>query len=243
MTADNEQSQSEEVVEDVLEQTFDQNNREYLAEDVLKHAREAFAETVSLKVQQLYRYVPKGSNSALTGHFVEEVVKGFVQSWLGERRLVSGTFCSNESVSLNIKPMQIDGIVYDPRKGPLVLDEGGFAVVHPAFCTSAFEFKTSIRTVSEFQDRLRSIYTNYMHHGTTCQVMGIVISDKDAVGKSVVSRPSGDIPAYHHFNAGWCPIFILFTEKDGEYEPHFDAIDAMIRSVYRNQYSGVNYIS
>ena len=27
------------------------------------------------------------------------------------------------------------------------------------------------------------------------------------------------------------PIFVLFKERDGEYEPYFDAIDAMMRAV------------
>jgi len=219
------------------------DNREYDDEDVLKHAREAFAETVRLKVQQLYRYIPKGTNTALTGHYVEELVRGFVQKWLGHKRLVSGAFYSSEAEKAGTAPLQIDGIVYDPHKGPLILEEGGFVVVHPAFCTNVIEIKTSIENVNEFEERLLKVYGTYMHHLTTPHVMGIVIYDAEAVGASRKAPRSEEKPAYTYFLAGWCPIFILFTLKDGEYIPHDEAIDAMIRCIYSNQYSSRNYIA
>lgn len=218
-------------------------NREYLAEDVLKHAREAFAQTIALKVEQLYRYVPRGSNTELTGDFVEELVRGFIQKWLGNRRLLSGTFYSTEFEKLQVGPRQVDGIVYDPQKGPVILEEGGFVVVHPAFCTSVIEIKTSVPSVMEFQKRLRQIYDTYMHHGTTSQVMGIVIADADPITKSRVSPGETQFSAYDYYRAGWCPVFILFCENHGKYEPHFQAIDAMIHSIYRNQHSFINYMS
>jgi hypothetical protein len=219
------------------------DNREYDEEDVLKHAREAFAETVRLKVQQLYRYIPKGTNSALTGHYVEELVRGFVRKWLGQKRLVSGTFYSTEAETAKTPPLQIDGIVYDPEKGPLILEEGGFVVVHPAFCTNVIEIKTSIESVNEFEERLRRIAATYMHHLTAAHVMGIVIYDADAIGASTKAPRSEEMPAYTYFLGGWCPIFILFTLQDGEFIPHYDAITAMIRSIYTHQYSGRNYLS
>src|SRR5438876_28781 len=155
------------------------DNREYLDEDVLRQAREAFAETVALKVQQLYRYVPRASNSALTGHFVEELVRAFVQKWLGNRRLLCGTFYSVEFANSARTPLQIDGIVYNPERGPVVLEEGGFVVVHPAFCTNVIEIKTSIGALAKFEERLMRTYTTYIHHTTTPHVMGIVIADSD----------------------------------------------------------------
>jgi len=219
------------------------DNREYLEEDVLTHVREAFAETVILKVQQLYRYVPRGSNSALTGHFIEELVRGFVQEWLGHRRLLSGTFYSHEFETSHRNPLQIDGIVHDPHKGPVILEEGGFVVVHPAFCTNVIEIKTSIGSVTTFQDRLRDIYHLYMHHTTTPHIMGIVIADSDPERHSIVGEQTANHHAYNYHFAGWCPIFILFSEHNGEYRPYFPAIDAMIRCIYTNCHSFRSYLS
>jgi hypothetical protein len=218
-------------------------SREYGAEDVLKHAREAFAQTIRLKVEQLYRYVPRGSNTELTGDFVEELVRGFIQKWLGHRRLLSGTFYSTEFEESHATPLQVDGIVHDPQIGPVILEEGGFVVVHPAFCTSVIEIKTSVNSVPDFQTRLRQIYDTYMHHRTTCHVMGVVIADADAVTKSRVSQGGREFLAYEYYRGGWCPVFILFSENDGKYEPHFKAIDAMIRGIHRNQLPGINYMS
>ena len=50
--------------------------------------------------------------------------------------------------------MQIDGIVYDPTKGPLILSEGDFALVHPAFCSGVVEIKTTIASIKAFEERL-----------------------------------------------------------------------------------------
>jgi len=218
-------------------------NREYFDEDVLKHAREAFAETVALKVEQLYRYVPRGSNSALTGAFIEELVRGFIQKWIGHRQLLCGTLHSTEFEQSKATPLQIDGIVYDPQKGPAILEEGGFVVVHPAFCTNVIEIKTSVPSLMKFEERLRKIYERYMHHATSCHVMGVVIADADPIKKSLVSQGGREFPAYRYFMGGWCPIFILFKKAGGKYEPQYEAIDAMIHSIYRNRGSSAVYLS
>src|SRR5262249_30490695 len=51
----------------------------------------AFSGTIRLKLQQFYSVVPKGSNSALTGSFVEEVVRGFIKDWISPSLLLHGT--------------------------------------------------------------------------------------------------------------------------------------------------------
>lgn len=219
-------------------------NRDYRQEDVLQHAREAFAETVLLKVQQLRRYVPKGSNPDLTGAYIEEVVRSFVRDWIGHRLLLHGTFHSKEFADSGEKPLQIDGIVYDPTSGPLVLRGGDFAVVHPAFCTSVIEIKTSYQgKMTAFEHRLQEIYAKYMHHVTKPQVMGIVIADKDPDKASQIQwNEETTFYGYNYKIANWCPIFILFKEENDEYEPFYPAIDAMIRAIYTNQFSAGNYL-
>ncbi|MFT3685767.1 MAG: hypothetical protein QM783_12730 [Phycisphaerales bacterium] len=175
---------------------------------------------------------------------MEEVVRGFLKDWIGHRLLLHGTFYSEESRTSGRSPMQIDGIVYDPHRGPVVLREGGFAVVHPGFCTSVVEIKTSFSPpLMKFRERLSEIHERYMHHVMKLQVMGIVIVDKDAEAKSVMEWPSGErIHAYYYQHSGWHPMFVLFSEKDGEYRPHVPAIEAMIRAVFTMQYGGNNLL-
>ena len=69
---------------------------DYRNEDVLKHACEAFIETIKLKVEHLRRCIKKGSNPALTGTYIEEVVKAFIRNWVGHRHYVTGAFYSEE---------------------------------------------------------------------------------------------------------------------------------------------------
>lgn len=217
---------------------------DYRNEDVLKHAREAFIDTVALKLSHLRKFIKKGTNPDLTGTFIEEVVRDFVKHWIGHRHLVHGTFYSTEFEKSGATPLQIDGIVYDPTLGPTVLRQGNFAVVHPAFCTSVIEIKTSYAPgVMKFEERLRQIYNQYMHHVTTPQVMGIIVADADPEKNSVIPLKDGkSLWAFDYRTVPWCPVFILYKEVDNEYTPYEPAIDAMIRAVYTNQFDAGNYL-
>ncbi len=215
---------------------------DYRDENVLQHAREAFQETVALKIQHLRRYIAKGKNPALTGDYIEEIVRSFVRKWIGSLRLCQGTFYSHEFQKSGKAPLQIDGIVWNPKAGPAILEENDFIVVHPVYCTSVIEIKTSIGPIADFQRRLQEIYHTYMHWGTTTQVMGIVIADADPEGKSTIDTKKCKVPAFHYHLAGWCPIFILFKEADNEYTPYEPAIDAMIRAIHTNQHSAGNFM-
>ena len=53
--------------------------QDYNDEDILKHARESFSETIELKIKQLRRYIKKGGNPALTGDYIESLVRGFIK--------------------------------------------------------------------------------------------------------------------------------------------------------------------
>lgn len=216
---------------------------DYRNEDALKHAREAFTETIAMKLQHLRRYIKKGTNPDLTGKYIEAVVRGFIRNWIGHRLYLTGTFYSSEFEQSGETPLQIDGIVYDPHAGPAVLIESEFAVVHPAFCTSVIEVKTSCDDLKAFEQRLRLIYSRYMHHLTTPQVMGVILADADPETHSNIPRADGKtLRAYDYSTVPWCPMFILFKEQDNEYTPFMPAVDAMIRAIYRNQHSAGNYL-
>jgi hypothetical protein len=218
-------------------------SNDYRDEDVLQHAREAFQETIALKIKHLRHYIAKGKNPKLTGDYIEEIVRSFVRRWIGSLQLRKGTFYSHEFQKSGETPLEIDGIVWNPLAGPAILEENDFIVVHPVYCTSVIEIKTSINyPIAKFQKRLQKIYHTYMHWGTTTQVMGIVISDPDPESKSTIDTNKRKFFAFHYFKAGWCPIFILFKEKDNEYTPYEPAIDAMIRAIYTNQNSAGNFM-
>src|SRR5438552_3687403 len=136
------------------------------SQDVLKAVRSAFSGTISLKVKQLYEVVPRGSNAELTGEFIEELVRGFIRDWISPCLLLRGTLhphdANTELSSSNSGAKQVDGIVYDPRLGPAIIREGGFLVAHPAFCRGIIEIRTSEEDLRAFEDRLQTLYKQYL---------------------------------------------------------------------------------
>lgn len=208
----------------------------YVGENVIEHAAEAFAETVALKVKQLRRFIPKEkarTNTDVTGTFIEELVRGFIRTWIGGQRMVTGAFYSKQCERSKDKAMQIDGIVHDPRRGPAIIAEGDFEIVHPAFCSGVVEIKMTQEDTQSFEQRLRLISGRYMSHLTSSAVMGVIIAARDPVKQSVIPLRNGSHHYLYNYRlAGWCPIFILFQEKDGEYTPFMDAIDALIRACH-----------
>ena len=214
-------------------------------QDVLKAVRKAFADTVRLKVQQFYDVVPKGSNSDLTGKFVEELVRGFVQQWIAPCILAHGTLHPHDAATdaslRQLGPSQIDGIVYDPRLGPAIIREGSFLVTHPAFCRGIIEIKTSTTDIKKFEDDLQLRYRKYLAPAWEdtpflCQneVMGIIIQDANPKLKSSPDWLSA--PLYDYRLADHCPIFILFKERDGAYKSYEPAIDAMIKALFQGNW-------
>jgi hypothetical protein len=208
-------------------------------QDAIEAAKEAFWQTIRLKLEQLYRFVPKGANSELTGNYVEELVRGFIQGWISPCVLAHGTLHPADAneylLSEAKKPKQIDGIVYDPRMGPTVIREGSFVVVHPRFCRGIIEVKTSEKDLKGLQDRLqllsRQYFEPYPYGPHRPAVMGVVVHDPDPQGHSSRERWEG-VALYQCGLAQHCPVFILFKEPEGSYEPYDQGIDAMIKAVF-----------
>jgi hypothetical protein len=214
-------------------------------ENILADVVESFAETVALKVKQLRRYIPKKkakTNSELTGTFIEEVVREFVSAWIGHHILLSGTFYSKKEKESGEKAMQIDGILYDPTKGPTILREGNFGLVHPAFCAGVIEIKmtftcyeTEYPGLLKLEERLTEINQRYLPHLPSSHVMGIVIADDDPAKVSVsqfLDVNKNPVLYHDHNTVPLRPIFVLFKHTDGEYEPEMQAIENMIRAIH-----------
>jgi hypothetical protein len=129
--------------------------------------------------------------------------------------------------------LQIDGIVHDPRKGPRILAEGNFGIVHPAFCSGVIEIKTSISGVKPFEKRLQDVHNRYLSHLPSTHVMGIVITNSDPENSDTLELDDGKVLHYHnYYSVPLCPIFFLFKETDEGIEPYMPAIDSLIRAAY-----------
>lgn len=217
--------------------------------DVLESVCSAFSRTIALKVRQLYEVVPKGTNSALTGEFVEELVRGFIRDWISPCLLLRGTLFPHDANPRLLPdkhdPKQIDGIVYDPRLGPAIIREGDFLVAHSAFCRGIIEIKTSETDIKGFEKDLQDRYARYFELGLpygrspfldSNHVMGIVIHDADPKKNSAPEWLPSSTPVYHYRAVGHCPIFILFKRVGDEFEPYEPGIKMMIEAIYRNRW-------
>jgi hypothetical protein len=209
-------------------------------DDRFHAAREAFHQTINLKLEQLYTYVRKGSNPDLTGKYIEELVRGFIRDWISPCQLLHGTLFPhdfNPAFDQPPKPKQIDGIIFDPRKGPPVIREGGFVVTHPAFCHGIIEIKTSEPNLRDLQNRLTALHRQYFVRGclwkSLHEIMGIVIHDPDPEKHSQPDWLSPSGSALHEIGrGGHCPIFILFKQAGDSFEPFTPAIDAMLETIF-----------
>jgi hypothetical protein len=95
-----------------------------------------------------------------------------------------------------------------------------------------------------FEERLQSLYSHYFepHYPSFFsgvvenEIMGVVIQDSNP---ERTSNPDQlEHPLYKYDGAKHCPIFILFKERNGTYEPYEPAIDAMIRAVFLSDWQG-----
>jgi hypothetical protein len=202
--------------------------------DLLKATKEAFYRTISLKMKLFYEVVPKGTNPDLTGKFVEALVRCFIQDWISPYILLHGTLYPHNLDSQDAKPKQIDGIVYDPELGPAIIREGDFLVVDPAFCRGIIEIKTSYKKkIKNLEQDLQSLGRQYLvpAGASLYSAMGVVVHDPDPERKSYPDWLDRH-PIFSFRLGSHCPIFILFRTDD--YQPHEEAIDAMIRAIYCN---------
>ncbi len=208
----------------------------------IKSAVKAFTETIAVKLKLLRELIPRDAdftNTALTGAFVEEMTRGFVQSWIGDSFLLHGMLVSESEIadataSGSTRPMalQIDGIVYDPKKGPLILREGDFIAVSPDFIRGVIEIKMS-EAPSVLSHRLKNIYQRYIDGCVGFPaVMGVIVASKDPEAMARVTG-EGLRPWHEIHKAGHHPVFVLFKENDnGTFEPNEPAIYDLVRMIY-----------
>jgi hypothetical protein len=226
------------------ERSLREEDRAVVLDDRYEGAREAFWQTIELKLRQFYHFVPKGSNPPLTGMFIEELVRGFIREWISPCQLLHGTLWPhNFNPQLEAPtPKQIDGIVFDPRKGPSIIREGGFLVVAPQFCCGLIEIKASESDLRGFQDRLKGHHAQYFIRGGWHQllqaVIGVVIHDPEPERHSRPDWLSPKESLHEVGRGGHCPIYILFKKNpDDSFEPFRPAIDALIDAIFSQAWS------
>ena len=198
-----------------------------------KKAATDFAGNIASRLSEFHRFVPPGSNPDGTNRFLEAQVRGLIEERLAPKRLLSGVFRVPGATGSTTGPSLIEAAVHDPQRGQPTFEQGGFAVIDPATCVGLIEIKPTVSNLSKFQTRLRETAQTCFFGRRPGMVMGIVVSDVTPEKKSIVHRYGKTFPAYQFTHPKWCPIFILFSRRDGRFEPHFPAIEALIANLKR----------
>ena len=199
----------------------------------IKVATTRFADDVANRLTQFHRLMPPGSNSDLASRFLEAQVRGLIADRLAPKRLLSGTLSAPGITAPESGPPFVEDIIYDLRRGPLLLESGAFSIVHPGTCAGVIQVRPSAGNVPKFQARLREIALTYFPRRHPGCVMGVIVGDSDPEKKSVVCRSGRRFRAYDFMNAKWCPIFILFARREERYQPHLPAIEALLTNISR----------
>jgi hypothetical protein len=177
--------------------------------------------------------MPPGTNSDLASRFLEAQVRSLIAERLAPKRLVAGSFSAPGITAPEAGPPYVEDIIYDQRRGPLLLDTGAFVIANPGTCAGVIQFRPSAGNVPKFQARLREIALTYFPRRHPGCVMGIIIGDSDPEKKSVICRSGRRFQAYDFTNSKWCPTFILFCRRDERYQPHLPALEALLANINR----------
>jgi hypothetical protein len=192
-----------------------------------------FAGNIASRLSEFQRFVPSGSNPDGTNRFLEAQVRSLVEAYLTPKRLLSGVFRAPGASDPTTAPSLIEGAVHDPQRGQPTFEQGGFCVINPATCAGLIEIRPTVSNISKFQTRLREIAQTHFYGRRPGMVMGIVVSDVTPEKKSIVHRYGKTFPSYQFAHPKWCPIFILFSRREGLFEPHFPAIEALVENLKR----------
>lgn len=199
----------------------------------VKQAPTEFAGNIASRLTEFHQFVPFGSDQDLTNRFLEAHVRSLIEAWLAPKRLLSGIFRVPGAPGPTATSFRIDGAVHDPGRGQLTFEQGSFAVINPATCVGLIQIKPSVSNLSKFQTHLRDIAQIFFSGQRPGMVTGIVVSDVAPEKKSIVHRNGKTFPFYQFTHPKWCPIFILFSRRDGLFEPHFPAIEALVANLNR----------
>jgi hypothetical protein len=164
--------------------------------------------------------------------FIEEAVAVLIQQRLGPKRRVWGILhTAGERDPEEPLPL-VDGIIQDPQKGAITLQNGRLAIVDARVCSGVILINAGCSNIAKLESRLWVSRSAQLRALPDAAVMGVVVRDGDPRKKSWVSRKGNQFHSYDGTTRKWCPIYILFSYRNGAYEPHRPAIRALLENIH-----------
>ena len=197
--------------------------------EALKTAARTFAALVKANLKVFRGLCSGRENTEVTGDFIEELLREYINSWLSPMGIYPGSLCRPNSD----KMMQIDGLIWQPSFGPPLLKQSNFLLLHPIVARAVVEIKTSVKSIKKLHDRLVEIWTAFLSdtRQERRDALGIILwhDSPETAAEPKWHRVDGHLTELHTRALDAHPIFILFRRTgDYEYEPFMPAIEAML---------------
>ena len=146
-------------------------------------------------------------NTSVIGEYIENVIRIMVKSWVYPFAVSSGTVLFKDLK----KQKQIDGIVWERHRAPVLLEEGNFAAVLPDNVKGIIEIKAyaGSKDIKELQERLDGFREDINHF-----YQGSVMNWGGVCGVIIRSPLSDDSEIENYEKDKESPCYVLFKEKD-----------------------------
>jgi len=169
------------------------------------------AQEIILKKYEIIKVLT--DNSAVKGGYIESIIRSMIENWVKPYVVSNGVIVLDRELDY-----QIDGIIWERHRAPALVEEGNFVAVLPDSIRAVTEIKSTANKaqIEELQKRLQEIraqitkYTGIQIFPYSATICGIVIRTTEEIEEELTNKYSTDTPT---------PVFVLFREKNGEFEP------------------------
>ena len=171
-------------------------------------------------------------NTEVKGNYIESIIRSMIEGWVKPYVVSNGVIVLDRQLDY-----QIDGIIWERHRAPAFVEEGNFAAVLPDSVRAITEIKSTANKsqIEELQKRLQEIrekitkYTGIQIFPYCATICGIVIRTSEEIEEELINNYSMDPHT---------PVFVLFREKNGDFEPFKGMLWKLANHIYRGLPTG-----
>lgn len=174
-------------------------------------------------------------NTEVKGNYIESIIRSMIENWVKPYVVSNGVIVLDRELDY-----QIDGIIWERHRAPAFVEEGNFAAVLPDSVRGIAEIRSAANksALEKLQKRLQDIrnkivkYVGIEIFPYSATICGIVIRTSEEIEEELINKYSSDMHT---------PIFILFREINGEFEPIEGMLWKLANYIYKGLPAGGMY--
>jgi hypothetical protein len=198
----------------------------------IKRIADEFSQATLPRLRALQNFFPPEASPETVGEFLVQVVAQQLQKRLAPKRLCPGILHQPKNPSSYPNCQIIEAIIHDPTKGPPTIENGRLAVLSPDVCAGAIDLRPWVANLDKLETKLALTQKAHFPSAPSGRVMGVLVRDPEPIKKSDIWKKGRHWRAYDHAGPYWCPVYILFSYKAAQYEPHQPAIEALFANIH-----------